>query len=399
MTTSKSSFNILWVQVWVLAAVQGAITLTWLIYNAYLPQLLTQFGFPASLAVGLLVVENALGVVLEPLMGGLSDRTRRWVGTRFPFISVGVILASALFIAIPCVVSFIPPTMVLRSLLPITLVAWALAMTIFRSPAICLLGMYSTPAELPLAASAVTLVGGFIGAFRAIANKYILTLGPVLTFAIGSFVLLGAVAMLRLVNPPETPVDRHHSQIVEFPLQKFALILGTGFSVAWGIRFLMDVLGKVLKAQLNTDNIDMQMLWIGIAMAIANIPAGIFAVKIGNRQAMLCGICAVIPSLLMMVFVGAQIPIIALIVAGFSLIVNGAVPFALGLVPQRWAGLGIGTYFGGFAAAMSLFGVIFPQSQTITPFLGAAAGTFAFFLAGICIGVSGISQTASNAEI
>ncbi|PHJ56060.1 MFS transporter [Nostoc linckia z18] len=399
MTTSKSSFNILWVQVWVLAAVQGAITLSWLIYNSYLPQLLTQFGFPASFAIGLLVVENALGAVLEPLMGGFSDQTRRWVGTRFPLISVGVILASALFIAIPCFVSLIPPTMILRSLLPITLVAWALAMTIFRSPAICLLGTYSTPAELPLAASIVSLTGGLIGAFRPIANKYILNLGPVLTFAIGSFVLLGAVAALRFVNPPETPVDRHNAQIIQFPLQKLALILGTGFGVAWGIRFLMDVLGKVLKAQLNTDNIDIQMVGIGIAIAVASIPAGMFAVKIGNRQAMLCGICATIPALLMMAFIGVQIPIILLVIAGFSLIVNGVIPFALGLVPQRWAGLGIGTYFGGFAAAMSLFGAVFPQPQTITPFLGAVAGAMAFFLAGVCIVVSGISQAPTSAEI
>ncbi|MEH2069449.1 MAG: MFS transporter [Nostoc sp.] len=399
MTTSKFSFNILWVQVWALAAVQGAITLTWLIYNLYLPQLLAQFDFPASLAVGLLLVENALSAVLEPVMGGLSDESRRWVGTRFPFISVGVILASALFIAIPCVVSLIPLNMVLRSLLPIILVAWALAMTIFRSPAICLLGMYSTPAELPLAVSFVTLVGGFIGAFRPIASKYILSLGPVLTFAIGSFALLGTIAVLRLVNPPETPVDRHNAEIVQFPLQKLVVILVTGFGVAWGIRFLMDVLSKVLKAQLNTDNIDVQMVWIGIAIALANIPAGILAVKIGNRQAMLCGICATIASLLIIIFVGAQIPIILLIVAGFSLIVNGAVPFALALIPKRWAGLGIGMYFGGFALAMSLFNILFPQPQTISPFVGAVGGAMAFLLAGVCIAVSGISQTQSNAEI
>ncbi|MEH1949489.1 MAG: hypothetical protein V7K77_21410 [Nostoc sp.] len=41
-----------------------------------------------------------------------------------------------------------------------------------------------------------------------------------------------------------------------------------------------------------------QIVWIGLAIAIASIPAGIFAVKIGNSQAMLCGICAIIPSLL-----------------------------------------------------------------------------------------------------
>ncbi|OYE01811.1 MFS transporter [Nostoc sp. 'Peltigera membranacea cyanobiont' 232] len=393
MTTSKSHFNILWVQVWVLAVVQGAITLTWLIYNIYLPQLLTQFGFPASLAVALVLFENALGAVLEPLMGGLSDQARRWVGTRFPFISVGMILASALFIAIPCVVSLIPPTTVMRSLLPIVLVAWALAMTIFRSPAMCLLGMYSTPAQLPLAVSVVTLAGGMIGAFKPISYKFILSLGPVYTFAIGSFVMLGAAAVLRLVNPPEAVVDRHQAEVVKLPLQKLALILGTGFGVAWGIRFLMDVLGKVLKTQLNTDNIDVLMVGIGLAIAIASIPAGIFAVKIGNRQAMLCGIGAIVPSLLIMISVGVQIPIIVLIVAGFSLIVNGAIPFALGLVPQQWAGLGIGTYFGGFALAMSLFGVIFTQPQAITPFIGAIGGALAFLFAGVCITVSGFLET------
>ncbi|MEH2138133.1 MFS transporter [Nostoc sp.] len=393
MTTSKSHFNILWVQVWVLAGVQGAITLTWLIYNIYLPQLLTQFGFPASLAVALVLFENALGAVLEPLMGGLSDQARRWVGTRFPFISVGMILASALFIAIPCVVSLIPPTSVMRSLLPIVLVAWALAMTIFRSPAMCLLGMYSTPAQLPLAVSVVTLAGGMIGAFKPISYKFILSLGPVYTFAIGSFVMLAAAAVLRLVNPPEAVVDTHQAEVVKLPLQKLALILVTGFGVAWGIRFLMDVLGKVLKTQLNTDNIDVLMVWIGLAIAIASIPAGIFAVKIGNRQAMLCGICAIVPSLLIMISVGAQIPIILLIVAGFSLIVNGAIPFALGLVPQQWAGLGIGTYFGGFALAMSLFGVIFTQPQAITPFTGAIGGALAFLFAGVCIAVSGFFET------
>ncbi|MEH2183850.1 MFS transporter [Nostoc sp.] len=399
MTTLKSHLNILWVQVWVLAAVQGAITLLWLIYNIYLPQLLTQFGFPASLAVGLVLVENAFSAVLEPVMGGLSDQARRWVGTRFPFISVGMILASALFIAIPCVVSLIPPTTMMRSLLPIVLVAWALAMTIFRSPAMCLLGMYSTPAQLPLAVSFVTLTGGVIGAFRPISYKFILSLGPVYTFAIGSFVMLGAAAVLRLVNPPEAPVDRHQAETVKLPLQKLALILGTGFGVAWGIRFLMDVLGKVLKTQLNTDNIDVLMVWIGIAIAIASIPAGIFAVKIGNSQAMLCGICAIIPSLLIMISLGAQIPLVVVIVASFSLIVNGAIPFALGLVPQRWAGLGVGMYFGGFALGMSLFGVIFPQLQQITPFVGAVGGGLAFFLAGVCIAVSSIYETQSKAEV
>ncbi len=64
----------------------------------------------------------------------------------------------------------------------------------------------------------MTLTGGLIGAFRPISYKCILSLGPVYTFVIGSFVMLGAAAVLRLVNPPETPVDINQAEIVKLPL-------------------------------------------------------------------------------------------------------------------------------------------------------------------------------------
>ncbi|MFH7028285.1 MAG: hypothetical protein ACHBN1_23510 [Heteroscytonema crispum UTEX LB 1556] len=83
---SGTANKTLWLQVWALAAVQGAITLAWLIYNLYMPQLLTQFGLSASLATGLVILENALAVVMEPLFGGLSDNAKRWLGSRFGFI-------------------------------------------------------------------------------------------------------------------------------------------------------------------------------------------------------------------------------------------------------------------------------------------------------------------------
>ncbi|MFM7405915.1 MAG: MFS transporter [Cuspidothrix sp.] len=290
MNISKSQPSILWVQVWVLAGVQGAITLSWLVYNVYLTQLLTQFGFPASLAVGLLVLENALGAVLEPLMGGLSDQAIRWVGSRFPFISLGVILASSLFIAIPCIVTFIPPIEVIKGILPLVLVAWALAMTIFRSPAISLLARYSMPQELPLAVSFVTLAGGIVGAFRGIANTFILSLGSIAAFSIASFVLLGAAFTLRFFHPPEVPKNKENMVFPKISIPKLALILVTGFSIAWGSRLLMDAMGKIIKTQLQTNDISLIMLGIGLILAFAALPAGFLAVKFGNRQTMLGGI-------------------------------------------------------------------------------------------------------------
>lgn len=390
MNIAKPKFNILWVQVWVLAALQGAITLCWVIYNAYLPKLLTQFGFPPSLAVGLLIIENALAVILEPLMGGLSDQAKHWVGSRFLFITAGVILSSALFIAIPSIVTFVPPTVVWRSLLPIALVAWAIAMTIFRSPAIALLFKYSLPAELPLAFSVVTLTAGIFGAFRGVANQLILSFSPIFTFAIASFVLLAVAAALRLVNPPDTPVDQHQSATIQLPWSELSLIFGVGFGIGWGSRLLMDAVSKILQSQFGQN--DWFMVGVGLAIAFASLPAGWFAVKIGNSRAMLIGFGLTIICLLLMVFVGVPIPFLLLIIVGFSLMINGTIPFALGLMSQRWEGLGIGTYFGGFALAMSLFGVFLPQTQSITPVVGAVGMTLAFLLAGGCVMASGSSR-------
>jgi Na+/melibiose symporter-like transporter len=366
MTTSKHQPSVLWVQVLVLAGLQGGITLSWLVYNGYLLELLPQFGFPASLAASLLVVENALAVVMEPLIGGLSDQNQRKFGSRFPFISIGVILASTLFIAISCVATFVPPSEVIGSILPLTLIAWALAMTVFPSPAFALLVKYLMPAELPLAFSFVTLAGGLIGAFPGVANTFILSLWPVWAFAIKFFVLLAAAFTLRFFHPPEIPTELQNLKTPKIPFQNLSFIFLTGFSITWGSRFLMNGLGKTLKPQFNTNDVTTIMLCIiSLALAFTALPAGFCPTKVGNGRAMLGGIISTIFLIVLMVYMPPEIPTILFIAAGFSLIVNGAILFILELMPPHWPGLGIGSYFGGFTLAVSVFGYVFTLGITM----------------------------------
>ena len=389
--------GVLWLQVSALAGVQGAITLTWIIYRLYLPQLLALFGFPGALAASLLVIENLLGAVMEPLMGGLSDQARRWMGTRFPFISGGVILSSALFIAIPALVVFGNPTSAIRSVLPILLIGWALAMTVFRSPAICLLGQYAVPATLPLAASLLTLTGGMVGAFAPFANRIVLGWGPVVTFALGSFTLLGAAAVLRLVHPPETPTSSIPSSETSPIAAHYSLLaaLGwiflTGAGVAWGSSFLMQTMRKVMQALMGNDNLDWVMLVIAIAFALAALPAGIIATKLGNGRAMLWGIGVTMGFMLLIALIPNWLVVliaVVAIVAAFSLIVNGAVPYALSLMPPQRAGLGTGMYFGGYSLAAGLFGMVFTQLPQMTSINTAVVGAISFFVAGLSIATS-----------
>jgi hypothetical protein len=113
MKNSQPQSLILWRQVGGVAALQGAITLSWMLYRLYLPQLLTGFGFP-GFDRGITILEDTLAIAIEPLAGWLSDKQRHWMGTRFPLIVVGAILSSVLFITIPAIFIFGNPVSPLR---------------------------------------------------------------------------------------------------------------------------------------------------------------------------------------------------------------------------------------------------------------------------------------------
>lgn len=133
------------------------------------------------------------------------------------------------------------------------------------------------------------------------------------------------------------------------------------------------------------------MFVIAITLAFMALPAGMLAVKLGNQRAMLYGIGATIGLMLLMAFIpNLVIGVAAMIavVAAFSLIVNGAIPYVLSVVPSERAGLGIGMYFGGSAAAAGLFGLVFTQSSLMTPITGGFLGAIAFLVAGLCIAAS-----------
>jgi Na+/melibiose symporter-like transporter len=326
--------------------VQGAIALTWVIYNLYLVDLLTRLGFPQGLAAGLLVLENLLAMVMEPLMGTFSDRLQHRVGTRFPLVSLGMVLSAGCFIIIPTVL-FWGQGATLRWALPVVLVAWALAMTIFRSPAMSLLGRYAFRTQLPQAASVLTLVGGVAGATGPLANQFILGLGPIAAFAIGSGVLLGAALALRWVGPnaavESTAAAPPTSPLSALPWGGLALVFGAGAGVTLGFRLVMGSFPAVLKAQVPDANVGLVMGSIFVALAATALPAGAIATRLGNRRTMVGGLAAM--ALVAAAVVTIQNLVLGILLAllfgaAFSLVSNGTIPFALAMVPPDKAGVG-----------------------------------------------------------
>jgi MFS family permease len=378
---------IAWVQVIAIALVQISITLTWIIYNAYLPKLLVSYGFPESFTVTILVIENMLAVVMEPLMGKLSDRSLRWVSTKLGFISIGIILSATIFILIPTFLLFRGLLGSFTIIFPAILIAWALAMTVFRSPVISLLGRYSTPEYLPLATSIIVFVSSFLGAFRPIITKYILSLGAPITFALGSFTLLGGALVLKLVNPPEiSQTEPHHQERLNW--WKLLLVLLMGTAIAWGSRWLMESLPKFLKLTFDLGDITTIMLIINLTIAGLAIPAGLLSSKFNSHRLLLTGSIGCLMALLLMV--NLPIPLVLaiavlLIVLSINLVNSGVIPLALSVVNNQQQGLGVGMYFGGFSAGMSSFSYLFPPSASIDLKTGGIVGVIAYLCATLLI--------------
>jgi MFS family permease len=380
-------FDPSWYRIISLATLQGAISLAWLIYNVYLPKLLVSYGFPKELAISLLIVENAIAIILEPLMGSLSDRTFRWVSTKFGFVSLGVILSSALFILIPAAVIFQNLFAAITWIFPVLLVIWAMAMTIFRSPAISLIGRYAYASELPMAMSFLTLAAGLVSTIRPISQDFILGLGAPVAFTIGSLVLLAATGLLRYFDPPNTinPASAQPRSLAIFDL---GLIFLLGLGVAWSSRCIMETMSKILKIGFTQFNPSILLTLVTLAIALFAIPGGKYAVRVGNRRAMLIGVGAIIIGLISMAIFPINIlqaTAILLVIIFLNLVVNGAIPLVIGLLPPDRSGLATGLYFGGFSAGISTFSSAFNPLTKFTPSLGAMFGTIALLLVGACV--------------
>lgn len=346
--TSVNPSPILWSRVLALGGVQGAITLCWIAYRLYLPVLLVQWGMDARLAALLLFWEGLLGIACEPLFGFLSDRQYRHLGSRFPLIALGTITASGLFISLPAIVIFGQGSW--RWLLPGIALLWALAMTLFRSPILVLLGTTASQYQLPMAASVLTLITGGLGSLRPVLKPLILHSGAPLIFALGSLLLLCAVGLVRWCSPSDPPVSATEPTPA-IPWTATLAIAGIALGVGWSSKLIMGQLETILQAPST-------LVILGLILAIAAIPAGAIAHRWHNQPMMISGLggLALVVGLL---YFGTSPNLVGiavlLLICAWNFVQNGVFPLIFQAFPSRWVGLGMGIYFGTLGGVSSLF--------------------------------------------
>lgn len=170
--------------------------ISWSLYNTQVSQQLDIYfeGFIfAGLMVGLLMaIDNLIGVIIQPIMGTISDNTRTKYGRRMPYIIIGIILSAIFFALIPT--GFGTSLIILL----IWMFFFSLSMGFYRSQAVSLMPDFIRPVHRSKANAIINIMGG-IGAIAAYTMGLLSdAIGLLLTFMIASFIMIIALIVLFL---------------------------------------------------------------------------------------------------------------------------------------------------------------------------------------------------------
>jgi MFS family permease len=274
---SNNSEQIEWKQLWSLAALYASIVIGWIAYHNYQPKLLTQFNF-TEFSLLLLIVQGVILAITPPIAGKLGDRFRFQQGHRLPIISAGISFAAMIFMSVAFTL-FANPNEVFKWILPFLIIFWLIAMSIFTSPALSTLELFTPVEKLPRAMAILTIVANLVYSLEPIIIDLIDYLGAPITFMIGGVAVFASGYALRKNSlslfksneaKPKTEfkLDTHRSEY------SFILICGIslGFVTTILFNYFPDILGAKLIGLTNGLNGKWLLVSMLVLSAIISLP-------------------------------------------------------------------------------------------------------------------------------
>ena len=144
-----------------------------------MPLLLGEFIESRGLRGAIMGLDNALALLLIPVIGTWSDRVNTPLGSRLPFIVVALPLA-AVFLAL------LPVAGTTLSLLIAADIVFLLAMTVLRAPIISLMPDHVAPPRRSAANGLINLMGGIGGLMAFFVLAPLWDLNQIYPFLLGA---------------------------------------------------------------------------------------------------------------------------------------------------------------------------------------------------------------------
>lgn len=321
------------------------------ITNNFVPIFLKEMGLSATLVGFVMTWDNYLNLLIQPIVGARSDRTRTRIGRRKPWIVAGAPVAAAGFTAIPLM-----PT--LPGLMACILIT-NFALALFRSPAVSLLGDMFPKEQRSAANGIVNLMGG-IGAILAfLVGGMLYASGRVYPFAFGSIIMVAMlVLVLLLIHEPETPGDvegeggvfRALVGILRSPDRSAVKVLGAILCWTMGYAVLEAWLSSFGKYGLGIEEGKMSILTtaLPLALVLSAVPSGLLATRFGRQPVILVGVIGLMILCAYGLFVRNEAMLLAfLVLAGllWALVNINALPLVYDTGGQTRIGALTGLYY------------------------------------------------------
>lgn len=341
-----------------------AISITWSVYNAFMPKILNEYISSAAVIGFIMTIDNYFGLILQPAVGIWSDGVNTKYGKRMPFIMVGMPLAVIFIILLANHWNLVS--------LIIFLVGMNLSMSIFRSPVISLMPDL-TPVEFRSKANSIINFMGGIGALIAyfvgsiLWNKneaypfYLSAILVVLSF----IVLFNNIKEKRDVMVYQRDKEKKlgffeglkasgNSKNILF----LSMAILTWFAGYNGIETFFTLYG-VHYLKISSGTAAMSLTFISLAFLIFAIPSGYIGTKFGKKNTITMGILGMVSCLLILYFIKSLLIVRVLFVFSgifWALININSYPFITDMAPEGQ----IGTYTGIYYIFASLASIISP---------------------------------------
>ncbi|GIL23297.1 MAG: hypothetical protein BroJett042_18100 [Bacteroidota bacterium] len=274
-----------WKQLWSLAALYGSIVIGWIAYHNYQPKLLTQFNF-TEFSFALILAQSIILVITPPIAGRIGDRFRFKSGHRIPIISSGISFAAMIFMAVAFTLLGNPGE-IFKWVLPVLIVLWLISMSIFTSPALSTLELFTPIDKLPRAMAILTIVANLIYSLEPVIVDLIDYLGAPITFICGGVVVFvsGYALKKNSLSLFSSQSQRPRAEI-RFDTQRsnYLYIFFMGAALGLTTTLLFNYFPDLLQANLG-HIISWEGKWLLVSVlfvtAVLSLPASDFINRIG----------------------------------------------------------------------------------------------------------------------
>lgn len=239
-----------WKQLWSLVALYASIIIGWIAYYRYQPKLLTEFHF-TDFTFLLVLAQAIILVITPPIAGRFGDRYRFRKGHRIPIISGGISFAAMIFMSVAFTLVSNPGE-VFKWVLPVLIILWLIAMSIFTSPSLSTMELFTPVDKLPKAMAMLTIVANLLYSLEPVIVDIIDYLGAPVTFITGGVVVfVSGYALKRnamgLFARQESEGSRPAASFrLDTTRSRYGLIYLLGLSLGTATAVLFNVMPDVL---------------------------------------------------------------------------------------------------------------------------------------------------------